>query len=140
MISGKTKIASNPLQGQSQGWPVSQGVLAVVQMQASTKKSWRLRRAYCTASCRLSSSHDSNSRLVGCLLALDGLGLGAEVGRGGTRALEEASEERLDQGVEDNGSTTARIVLVKLTMKRLVIHAYLVWGRAIQRVRTNLKV
>lgn len=41
------------------------------------------------------------------LLALDGLGLGAEVGGGGARALEEAGKERLDKGVEDNGGATS---------------------------------
>lgn len=42
------------------------------------------------------------------LLALEGLGLSAKVGGGGARALEEAGEERLEEGVEDNGGTAER--------------------------------
>lgn len=41
------------------------------------------------------------------LLGLDRLGLGAEVGGGGASALEEAGEERLNEGVEDDGGTAA---------------------------------
>ena len=37
------------------------------------------------------------------LLVLDRLSLGAEVGRCGARALEEAAEKRLEEGVEDDG-------------------------------------
>lgn len=45
------------------------------------------------------------------LLALEGLGLSTEVGGSRSRALEEAGEEGLDQGVEDNGGTTVRYVV-----------------------------
>lgn len=54
--------------------------------------------------------------LIAHLLRLEGLGLSTEVGRGRASALEEAGEERLEEGVEDDGSTAKRNVLVVPTL------------------------
>ena len=64
--------------------------------------------------------------------------LGAEIGSSGTRLGEVAREDGLDEGAEDDLGTTARCQYLNRSV--LAVSTYEVWGRAIHRMRTNLKV
>lgn len=69
---------------------------------------------------------------------LGSLGLGTEVG-GGTALAEETADQRLEERVEDDLGTA---VLGQSLLRTWGLggSSYLVWGRAIQRIRTNLKM
>ena len=64
--------------------------------------------------------------------------LGAEIGSSGSRLGEVAREDGLDEGAEDDLGTTARCQYLNRSV--LAVSTYEVWGRAIHRMRTNLKV
>ena len=64
--------------------------------------------------------------------------LGAEIGSSGSRLGEVAREDGLDEGAEDNLGTTAKCQYLNRSF--VAISTYEVWGRAIHRMRTNLKV
>lgn len=66
------------------------------------------------------------------------LGLGAEVG-GGAVGGEETANHGLEEGVEDNLGTAAKEVRYR-SQRGHEILTYLVWGRAIHMIRTNLKM
>jgi hypothetical protein len=66
------------------------------------------------------------------------LGLGAEVG-GGTAGGEETANHGLEEGVEDNLGTAVKEVSYWSKLGH-GIGSYLVWGRAIHMIRTNLKM
>ena len=67
-----------------------------------------------------------------------GVDLGAEVGSGRAGLGEVAGEDGLDEGAEDDLGTTASCQY--MNHSTLAMYAYEVWGRAIHRMRTNLKV
>ena len=71
-------------------------------------------------------------------MSLSSLGLSAEVG-GGSALAEEAADQRLEEGVEDNLGT-ASLVQSFAFFSSARSSSYLVWGRAIQRIKTNLKM
>ena len=64
--------------------------------------------------------------------------LGAEIGSSGSRLREVAGEDGLNEGAEDDLGTTARCQYLNRSV--LAVSTYEVWGRAIHRMRTNLKV
>jgi hypothetical protein len=67
-----------------------------------------------------------------------GLGLSAKVG-GGAGAREEAAENGLEEGLEDDLGTAVNWLVICIHLGPGSI-TYLVWGRAIQRIKTNLKI
>jgi hypothetical protein len=71
------------------------------------------------------------------LLAL--VGLGAEV-IGGGAGVEVAGEDWLEEGAEDDLSATGVFVSRGRGVWGGRIGTYPVWGRAIHKIRTNLKV
>lgn len=66
------------------------------------------------------------------------LSLSAEVG-GGAVASEETANHGLEERVEDNLGTAVEMVS-HLSVNRVLGMTYLVWGRAIHMIRTNLKM
>ena len=70
------------------------------------------------------------------------IGLGTEVRGSGPGLGEEAREHWLNEGAEDNLSTAVIMQSVAGTSSRFGFceSTYPVWGRAIHKTRTNLKV
>jgi hypothetical protein len=66
-----------------------------------------------------------------------GLGLRAEVG-GGAGSGEETANHGLEERVEDDLGTAAEMVSCRFWDELEM--TYLVWGRAIHMIRTNLKM
>jgi hypothetical protein len=64
--------------------------------------------------------------------------LGAEIGSSGSRLGEVAREDGLDEGAEDDLGTTSKCQYMNHSV--MAMYTYEVWGRAIHRMRTNLKV
>jgi hypothetical protein len=64
--------------------------------------------------------------------------LGTEIGSSGSRLGEVAREDGLDEGAEDDLGTTAKCQY--MNHRNMAMYTYEVWGRAIHRMRTNLKV
>lgn len=75
------------------------------------------------------------------MLLLGLASLGAEGLRGGAAVLEVAGEDWLEEGAEhDLGAPAAESAAVRMNNDLSGMGTYWVWGRAIHRTRTNLKV
>ena len=97
--------------------------------------STRLRVINCHASRSSSAFRECSTHVwLSCLVSLR-----TKAGGGRAAFSKEATKHRLDQGAEDNLSTTS--VWVSPREASVVhVHTYPVWGSAIQSTRTNLKV
>ena len=106
-----------------------------------TPRIGRIRKPRSSCRCTRLSTAILGPRLVirsGGVRLARSLGLGAEVG-GGAGAAEEAANQGLEEGVEDDLGAAGMSRLV-ICWVQWVGYAYLVWGRAIQRIKTNLKM